>query len=123
MIIKKLQNIKAFVAGDETLLKEVLNPTDPEADVRYSLAHAVVKPGQTTLPHRLKSSETYYILSGKGEVCINDEKQMVGADELVYIPPRAKQCIKNVGNDDLIFLCICDPAWRKEDEIVEDKDY
>lgn len=119
MFIKKLSEIETFIAGDETLLKEVLNPSDPEADVRYSLAHAVVKPGQTTLPHRLRSSETYYILSGQGEVCINNEKQLLSESNLVYIPPMALQSIKNTGDNDLIFLCICDPAWRKEDEIVD----
>ncbi|MFA9392188.1 MAG: cupin domain-containing protein [Prolixibacteraceae bacterium] len=119
MLHKKLQSIQAFVAGDKTLLKEVLNPSDIETNLRYSLAHAVVKPGQTTLLHRLKSSETYYILSGEGEVTINGEKQELGANELVYIPPLAAQCIKNIGTDDLVILCICDPAWRAEDEIVE----
>lgn len=119
MRIKKLSEIETIVAGDNTLLKEVLNPFNSESNVRYSLAHAVVKSGQTSLPHRLRSSETYYILSGKGEVCIDNEKQMVGVSDLVYIPPMALQSITNTGDDDLTFLCICDPAWRKEDEIIE----
>ncbi|MDA3929140.1 MAG: cupin domain-containing protein [Prolixibacteraceae bacterium] len=119
MLIKKITETDAFVAGDETLLKEVLNPSDKACNIRYSLAHAVVKPGQCTLPHRLRSSETYYVLSGKGEVSINSEKQIISANELVYIPPMALQNICNVGETDLVFLCICDPAWRKKDEIVE----
>jgi mannose-6-phosphate isomerase-like protein (cupin superfamily) len=36
----------------------------------------------------------------------------------VYIPPKAKQCITNFGKTDLTFICIVDPAWRKEDEEV-----
>lgn len=119
MYIKKISEAETFIAGDNTLLKELLNPADKLAQVRYSLAHAVVKPGQTTLPHRLKSSETYYILSGEGELNIDNEKQKIGADMLVYIPPMAKQSITNIGENDLIFLCICDPAWKKEDEIID----
>ena len=118
MLIKKLSGIEPIIAGDETLLREVLNPTSANTTVRYSLAHAVVKPGQTTLPHRLKSSESYYILSGKGEVCIEGETKVIYENELVYIPPLACQYIRNVGKTDLVFLCICDPAWRKEDEII-----
>lgn len=120
MLIKKLKDISAFEAGDKTLLKEVLNPNDKGAAVRYSMAHAVVKPGQTTLKHRLKSSETYYILEGQGEVYINDETQTVNSNDVIYIPPMTTQCIRNTGNVDLVFLCICDPAWKKEDEIVEE---
>ena len=119
MLIKTLSEIEPFVAGDATLLREVLNPNDATTNVRYSLAHAIVKPGQTTLTHRLKSSETYYILSGTGEICINKETQVIGANQLIYIPPMARQYIKNNGESDLVFLCICDPAWRKEDEIIE----
>lgn len=119
MWLKKLSEIKAFVAGDETLLKEVLNPNDKDSNVRYSLAHAVVKPRQTTLPHQLKSSETYYMLSGIGEVNIDGEKQVVEPGDTIHIPPMATQSIKNIGDEDLAFLCICDPAWRKIDEIVK----
>ncbi|MGF7140570.1 cupin domain-containing protein [Roseimarinus sediminis] len=119
MLIRKTNSIDAFAAGDETLLKEIINPATAGAKVRYSLAHALVKPGQTTLPHRLKSSESYYVLQGEGEVSINNEIAMLGVGDLVYIPPRALQCIRNTGTTDLVFLCICDPSWRKEDEVIE----
>jgi len=36
----------------------------------------------------------------------------------VYIPPHAGQFIHNPGTADLVFICIVDPAWRKEDEEV-----
>lgn len=119
MIVKKLLDLPTIVAGDHSLLKEIINPKVKGVDIRYSLAHAIVSPGNSTLPHRLKSSETYYIISGTGEVCINNQKQYVSENDLVYIPPRAQQSIRNTGNSDLVFLCICDPAWRKEDEMID----
>jgi mannose-6-phosphate isomerase-like protein (cupin superfamily) len=36
----------------------------------------------------------------------------------VYIPPFSKQSIKNTGKSDLSFLCIVDPAWTQQDEII-----
>jgi mannose-6-phosphate isomerase-like protein (cupin superfamily) len=36
----------------------------------------------------------------------------------VCIPPLAKQSITNSGRTDLRFICIVDPAWRREDEEV-----
>jgi mannose-6-phosphate isomerase-like protein (cupin superfamily) len=49
---------------------------------------------------------------------IDDETEKVFPGQAVYIPPESRQFIHNSGNSDLKFLCIVDPAWRKEDEEV-----
>lgn len=119
MHIKALQDCEAFIAGDETELRELLHPDKANLALRYSLAHAVVPQGQASLPHRLKTSEVYYILSGSGEMLINNEAEAVQTGHTIYIPPNATQWIRNTGEGDLAFLCIVDPAWRAEDEEVD----
>jgi mannose-6-phosphate isomerase-like protein (cupin superfamily) len=118
MFIRRLQDCTGFIAGDNSMLRELLHPDKADIDLRYSLAHAIVRPTQTTLPHRLRTSEVYYILSGEGVMHINDETAAVGPGDAVYIPPHARQFIRNSGPTDLVFICIVDPAWRKEDEEV-----
>lgn len=118
MFIKDLQNCEEFIAGDNTILRELLHPDKADLKLRYSLAHAVVKAGKTSYPHKLKTSEVYYILEGEGIMQIGEESEKVRSGQAVYIPPHAKQCIKNTGNTDLKFLCVVDPAWRVEDEEV-----
>jgi mannose-6-phosphate isomerase-like protein (cupin superfamily) len=49
---------------------------------------------------------------------IDDEIQQVEPGDAVYIPPNAKQFIRNSGVEPLVFICIVDPAWRNEDETV-----
>lgn len=66
----------------------------------------------------LRTSEVYYILSGDGVMHIDGESRPVAPGDTVYIPPKAKQQITNPGTADLVFICIVDPAWRKEDEVV-----
>ncbi len=105
-----------MVAGDNTTLSELLSPLNEDVASRYSLAHATVKPGETTHAHRLKSSEVYYMLQGSGEMYVDDEKEKLRAGHVIYIPPNSVQRIKNIGADELEFLCIVDPAWRVEDE-------
>ena len=39
----------------------------------------------------------------------------------VYIPPNAVQSIENIGSEPLAFVCIVDPAWQPENEIVLEK--
>lgn len=118
MLVRKLLDCEEFIAGDRTVLRELLHPDKQPIDLRYSLAHATVAPGDTSTPHALRTSEVYYILSGLGEMHIGDEVQRVEPGDAVYIPPNARQFIHNVGTEPLVFLCIVDPAWRVEDEIV-----
>ena len=118
MFIKKLADCPSFVAGDETILKEMLHPDKADLALRYSLAHAEVPVATASIAHRLKTSEVYYILSGSGEMHIDEESAAVEAGDTIYIPPNAVQWIKNTGNEPLAFLCIVDPAWKEEDEEV-----
>ncbi len=118
MPVIPLSKCQEFLAGDSCRLREILHPDKQDLDLRYSLAHAAVCPKQTTTPHRLKTSEVYYILEGQGRMSINGIATEVQAHDTVYIPPEAVQSITNTGNSDLVFICIVDPAWRKEDEIV-----
>jgi mannose-6-phosphate isomerase-like protein (cupin superfamily) len=118
MLIKDLGKSRRFVSGDKALLRELFRPERARIDIRYSLAHAVVKAGKKTLPHRLSGSEVYYILAGRGVMHVGDEAEKVRPGQAVYIPPGSVQFIENSGRSDLAFLCIVDPAWRPEDEEV-----
>ncbi|WP_067047108.1 cupin domain-containing protein [Methanofollis ethanolicus] len=120
MLIRDIRTTPVFTAGDKTHLRELLHPKDePACTNRCSIAHAFLGPGEASLPHRLKtSSETYYILAGRGEMHIGDEKAEVCEGQAVYIPPGAVQWIENTGPGDLVILAVVDPAWREEDEEV-----
>lgn len=116
MLIRELQDCREFIAGDNCTLREILHPDKENLALRYSLAHAVVKPGETTWSHRLRTSEVYYIMKGAGIMQVDGQSAPVRPGSTVYIPPGASQCITNSGTTDLAFLCIVDPAWRREDE-------
>ena len=121
MLIRDIQNCEYFKALDNTILCELLHPAKEDAglEIRFSIAHAIVKPGETTLPHKLKTSvEVYYILEGEGRMYIDDESAEVHSGQAIYIPPNSKQYIQNTGKSDLKFLCIVYPMWRIEDEEV-----
>jgi mannose-6-phosphate isomerase-like protein (cupin superfamily) len=120
MLIRQLANCAEFTAGDGTALRELLHPDKQPIDLRYSLAHAVLSPGQVSAPHSLTTSEVYYVLAGLGEMHIDGEVQTIRPGDAVYIPPQAKQFVRSCGEEPLVFLCIVDPAWRQEDETVYD---
>jgi mannose-6-phosphate isomerase-like protein (cupin superfamily) len=118
MFVRDLNKCKAFIAGDQALLRELFNPAKDEIEVTYSLGHATVKPHQTTLNHKLTTSEVYYILQGQATMHLDKEIKQVRAGQAIYIPPGSEQKITNPGNEDLLFLCIVEPAWRPEDEQI-----
>lgn len=118
MLVRNLNDCDEFIAGDGTRLRELLHPDKQSVELRYSLAHAIVPVGQSSIPHSLTTSEVYYILSGTGEMHIDDEVQTVAPGDMIYIPPNARQFIRNGGSESIVFLCVVDPAWRKEDETV-----
>jgi mannose-6-phosphate isomerase-like protein (cupin superfamily) len=118
MIIRDLKDCTEITAGDGSALRELFNPGSGAFPFGCSLAHAVVKRGGKTRPHRLKSSEVYYILEGRGVMHVGDEASEVAAGQAVYIPPFHVQFIENTGRSDLVFLCLVDPAWEPDDEEV-----
>jgi mannose-6-phosphate isomerase-like protein (cupin superfamily) len=118
MLVQNLKDCQEFIAGDNTILRELLHPDKQPLALRYSLAHATLPVGKTSQPHSLTTSEVYYILSGQGEMHIDDQTQIVSSGDAVYIPPNTRQFIRNCSVEPLVFICIVDPAWRKEDETV-----
>lgn len=121
MFLRHLKDCKEFRAADASLLRELLHPEKADLQIRYSLAHARVVPGEATKPHILRTSEVYYIIAGRGVMHIDDESREVRPGCAVYIAPHSKQYIENTAGSDLEFLCIVDPAWREEDEQVLDR--
>ena len=121
MIIQDIANCPHERVIDRSLLCELLHP-DMVAGAQAlecSIAHAIIPPGESTLPHLLKkSTELYYILQGVGEMHIDKETAPVSPGQCILIPPQARQWIRNTGRENLVFLCIVSPKWQAEDEVL-----
>lgn len=118
MFVKKVMDVTEFSARDATKLRELLHPNHDNLPIGYSIVHARIEKGEASLPHRLKSSETYYILSGKGTMHIEGEAKAISQASVVFVPARATQYVINTGDEDLTFLCIVEPFWKEEEEDI-----
>ena len=98
-----------FWTGERCYILELLN--DPERpDV--SVARARVEPGVTTERHSLAVLEWYVIESGSGRMRLGDGPAFdVGPGDTVRIPPDCEQQVSNIGDEDLLFLCVCVPRF------------
>ena len=120
MSIKEDSKIN-FINGNENVeLKEYFNPDNTSDGINYSLAQFSLDVEKKTKLHKIKSSEIYYILEGKGKLKINNQEHILIKNDSAYVPPNSEQFLENVGSKKLRFLCIVQPAWKPEDdEILE----
>ena len=118
MIIKNQKNSIKITGNEGAIIYDLLNPQHVENKIRYSLAYVNLFHGKSTLSHIMKTSEVYYILEGKGVLHINNESENVTVGDTIFVLPGSKQHIENVGSEDLKFLCIVDPTWKKGNETI-----
>ena len=118
MSIQKNSEIPFIDGSEGTKIKQYFHPHNTLNGITFSLAQFTIKEGKRSLSHKLQSSEIYYILEGAGIIRINEESFTIGKDDSIYVPPMSEQFIENTGTTDLRFLCIVDPAWKTEDEII-----
>ncbi len=120
--IHKYNDSTTFTTDERCDINELLNTSDDES---CSIAKAIVEVGVSTQLHAVKDTiERYIIIQGQGEVEINhQELTYVSHLDVVKIPAGKPQKITNVGDNPLIFLCICTPRFKTENYInLEIKD-
>ncbi len=67
-------------------------------------------------------AEHWVVVSGEGEVTLNDMKRVFRPGESVVIPAKTKHRIRNSGSDPLIFVEIQTGGYFGEDDIVRYQD-
>ena len=108
--IRRADPTKEFVTQENCFILELANDaSDPDV----SIARARVRPGVSTTWHRLEGIvERYVIVRGKGRVEVGDlPPTLVSEGDVVRIPANMPQRITNIGDEDLVFLCVCTPRF------------
>jgi mannose-6-phosphate isomerase-like protein (cupin superfamily) len=108
--IVKVDEASEFMTSELCAVVEAWND---ESDPAVSIARARVTAGTTTQLHRLDVDERYLIISGRGEMELDNlTPQVVERGDVVVIPAGTPQRIRNLSDTDLVFYCICSPRFR-----------
>ena len=118
MSLRRNSEIESIQGNEGAKIKQYFHPHNTLNGINYSLAQFILESGKKSKIHKMKSSEIFYILEGSGIMHVNDEIHHLEKDDSVYVPPNSKQFIENVGTSDLKFLCIVEPAWKADDEVL-----
>jgi len=97
---------------ERCFILELLNTDDfPEV----SIARTRVEPGMITQNHSLSVLELYVIERGTGIMYLGNTRPFeVRPGDVVTIPIHASQQIRNTGEEDLEFKCICTPRFLQD---------
>ena len=74
--------------------------------------------GDTEAHYHRRSEEIYFFTAGRGRMKLGDEESEVSAGDCVVIPPGAEHKLWNTGEEPLVLLCCCAPAYSHEDTVV-----
>lgn len=110
--VTRQDDVFEYYTDERCFITEVLNTPDYAP---VSVARARVEPGVITEWHLVRDTdEMYYILSGEGDMEIDGRVAgQVRPHDLVFIPRNTRQRIRNTGQTDLLFLCICAPRFEQ----------
>ncbi len=118
MDVVNRNEVHAFTTKDTSIIREILAPRNSETQ-RQSLAEATIEAGATTQAHsHPNTEELYYILHGSGVMAIEAEQRSVTVGDGICIPAGKRHQIRNTGQEPLVFLCCCVPAYTDEDTIL-----
>ena len=110
--------IDSIQGNERTKIKQYFHPHNTLNGINYSLAQFTPEPGKKFKLHKMRSSEIYYILEGNGNLNVNENTYHLEKDDSAYVPPNSKQFIENTGKDNFRFLCIVEPAWKADGELL-----
>jgi mannose-6-phosphate isomerase-like protein (cupin superfamily) len=120
MHIQNAKNIQAYKSSTGEIISELIGNTAGGTPT-YSLAQIVLPPNNQSGKHYHPiAEESYYILSGTGQLEMDGKTITMKAGDTVAILPNNVHQIRNEGTEDLVFLAICVPAWTPDNSVFLD---
>lgn len=121
MTIRNRDTTQPFITADGSQIRELLNGAN-SALKNGSLAEATLTPGERTAAHfHPLAEEIYLVLRGVGTITIEGETREVRVGDAIAIPNGQTHQICNHGVQELVFLCVCAPAYSHDDTVLIEK--
>jgi mannose-6-phosphate isomerase-like protein (cupin superfamily) len=75
------------------------------------LAIANLARGKIIESHTDPMEEIYFVLSGEGEMSVDEETRHVRPGDATWIPAGAAHSLENSSQEDLVILVVASPNW------------
>ena len=86
----------------------------------FSLGYVTLEPAGGQVPwHNQEQEEVYFIVAGRGEMCLGAERREIRQGEAVYIPGSVFHQLTNTGDEPMSMIYCYAPGgdvahWRQE---------
>lgn len=126
MIEKKMKFLTQDAVVSEKLdrgLHHWLSTPDLTGSEQFISVRVEVEAGNGHPFHRHPDmEEIIYVLSGRAEQWLKDEKRILEKGEAVFIPENVVHATYNAGNEPLVFLAVLSPAKDLEGTMIDVSD-
>jgi mannose-6-phosphate isomerase-like protein (cupin superfamily) len=86
----------------------------------FCIGMVTLEPNGGQVPwHNQEQEEVYFVIEGRGEMCLGEEREVVTGGQAVFIPPGVYHQLTNIGASPLRMVYCYGPAgdvahWRQE---------
>jgi mannose-6-phosphate isomerase-like protein (cupin superfamily) len=102
-----------FVTPGGERIVELIGNASPAQSARHSVAVITLPPGKSSALHmQPEAEESYLVTAGRAEIRVGEETFSLHEGTAVLIPSQAPRKIANSGDDDLVYVAVCVPAWE-----------
>ncbi len=120
MIIADLNEIEGRRYPASRRTQNLSGGASPIQAKAFSMGYVTLDPHGGQVPwHNQEQEEAYFVIEGKGEMCLGDACRPLEAGQMVYIPSGVYHQLSNAGDTPLKFIYVYGPAgdvahWKQE---------
>lgn len=120
MIIADLREIAGRTYPARRRTQNLVGGASPIQARNFSMGFVTLEPRGGQVPwHNQDQEEVYFLLEGRGEMCLGTERQTVSGGQAVYIPSGVHHQLTNTGSTPMKMVYCYGPAgdvahWRQE---------
>ncbi|OQX83609.1 cupin [candidate division KSB1 bacterium 4484_87] len=120
MTIADLKKIEGRTYPARRRTQNLVGGMSPIQAKSFSMGYVTLEPNGGQVPwHNQEQEEVYFIIEGKGEMCLGEEKMEMTGGQAVFIPPGVFHQLTNIGDEPLKMIYVYGPAgdvahWRQE---------
>ena len=120
MIVADLDKIEGRTYPARRRTQNLVGGASPIHATNFSMGYVTLEPEGGQVPwHNQEQEEVYFIVSGSGEMCLGEEREIVSGGQAVSVPPGVFHQLTNTGKSPLIMIYCYGPAgdvdhWKQE---------
>jgi mannose-6-phosphate isomerase-like protein (cupin superfamily) len=120
MKISDLSQIEGRTYPARRRTQNLVGGVAPIQAANFSMGYVTLEPNGGQVPwHNQEQEEVYFVVNGRGEMCLGGERRELCTGQAVYIPSGVFHQLTNIDHTPLTFIYCYGPAgdvahWRQE---------